>query len=349
MKKRIVVWMMLVLVLVLAGCASAETPAETIGVTGAGPERLDWIFLYGEDHGEADILEKEGELWQQHYEEDGMRHLFLEMGYCSAQVLNLWMVAEDDTLLEMWYANVAGTQAGVPETLELYRSIKAHCPETVFHGTDVEHQDQSTGQWYLAYLEEQGLGDTEEYALAQEMMEQARIYYEMGQDSEYREQCMTENFAREFESLAGESVMGIYGLDHVARESASVMGRYLAERYPGQVLSWSVAKLAIQDRNETQTVSVDGKDYEALYCGGQEDNGVSRKYWLVEGQREDFYGWKIASEAVLSGEMPMLVGPDAIVVVEETGVDGSVEQKVYWCDGEMEGTELVFRRIFKAK
>ena len=49
-----------------------------------------------------------------------------------------------------------------------YRTIKEQCPETVFHGTDVGHQYDSTGARYQDYLEERGLADTEDYRLTLE-------------------------------------------------------------------------------------------------------------------------------------------------------------------------------------
>ena len=49
-----------------------------------------------------------------------------------------------------------GTYASGAETLDFYRTVKEGCPETVFHGTDVGHQYDSTGARYRDYLEERG-------------------------------------------------------------------------------------------------------------------------------------------------------------------------------------------------
>ena len=99
-----------------------------------------------------------------------------------------------------------GTYASGAETLDFYRTVKEGCPETVFHGTDVGHQYDSTGARYRDYLEERGLTDTEDYRLTLEAIEQGEAFAEQGSDA-YRENRMAENFIREFEALGGESVM----------------------------------------------------------------------------------------------------------------------------------------------
>ena len=130
-----------------------------------------------------------------------------------------------------------GTYASGAETLDFYRTVKEGCPETVFHGTDVGHQYDSTGARYRDYLEERGLTDTEDYRLTLEAIEQGEAFAEQGSDA-YRENRMAENFIREFETLGGESVMGIYGAAHtdpdaVADSAGTVpsMATQLTERY----------------------------------------------------------------------------------------------------------------------
>ena len=73
-----------------------------------------------------------------------------------------------------------GTYASGAETLDFYRTVKEQCPETVFHGTDVGHQYDSTGARYRDYLEEQGLTDTEDYRLTLEAIEQGEAFTEQG-------------------------------------------------------------------------------------------------------------------------------------------------------------------------
>ena len=86
-----------------------------------------------------------------------MRHLFVELSHYTAQWLNLWMDAEDDEILEQLHQDWESTLSSGAETLDFYRTIKEQCPETVFHGTDVGHQYDSTGARYQDYLEERGL------------------------------------------------------------------------------------------------------------------------------------------------------------------------------------------------
>lgn len=176
------------------------------------------IFLYGERHGQEAILQKELAAWQEHYEA-GMRDLFIEMPYYTAQFLNLWMETGDDAILEGVYDDMAGTLGHVPAWLDFMRTLRSTCPETVLHGTDVGHQSMTTGRRYLEYLEGFGASDTEEYKLAQECIRQGEEYYELdGGDpvaaTAYREEALTGNFIRAYDALGGIPVMGIYGNLH---------------------------------------------------------------------------------------------------------------------------------------
>ena len=139
--------------LMLAGCAGKpvqESPVATDEGIPAGQ-----IYLYGEIHGIAAIEEYEAERWKECYER-GMRHLFVELSHYTAQWLNLWMDAEDDEILEQLHQDWESTLSSGAETLDFYRTIKEQCPETVFHGTDVGHQYDSTGARYQDYLEGPG-------------------------------------------------------------------------------------------------------------------------------------------------------------------------------------------------
>ena len=65
---------------------------------------------------------------------------------------------------------------GTPQNKAFYQSIKALCPETVFHGTDVGHQSETTGARYLEYLREQDLEDSEPYRLTLRCIEQGQVF-----------------------------------------------------------------------------------------------------------------------------------------------------------------------------
>ena len=154
---------------------------------------------------------------------DGMRHLFLESPYYSCEFLNIWMQEEGDEILDAVYDDLEGTAFHVPATKEFYKKIKEQCPETIFHGTDVGHQFWSTGERYLIYLEERGLKDSEQYLVAQDVMEQGKYFYD-NSDDVYRENKMVENFIRAFNSLGGEKIMGIYGGYHVGLNTQNYTG-----------------------------------------------------------------------------------------------------------------------------
>lgn len=182
--------------------------------TGTGAQ----IYLYGEEHSQQSILDKELEIWGGYYAK-GMRDLFVEFPYSDAQFLNLWMEAGDDELLDLQFQDWQGTQGGTESMKNFLKQIKENCPETVFHGTDVGHTWKSTGQRYLAYLEANGQKDTAEYRRVQENMEQGKPYSMTEQtDSDaagaYRENKMVENFERSYQELEAEhktDIMGIYG------------------------------------------------------------------------------------------------------------------------------------------
>jgi hypothetical protein len=211
----------LVLSLALAVCAndsttaSASPPSTTLDSTTFSTSQIK-IFLYGEEHGKADIMDKEFELWYKHYHDEGMRHLFLEVPYFSAQYLNLWMKSDSDEILDALYDDLEGTLSHTPAINDFYKKIKSECPQTVFHGTDVGHQYESTGERYLQYLQSAGLENSHEFQLAQEATKQGETYYNLEDEAalEYRESMMVANFIREFDGLDGKSIMGIYGDQH---------------------------------------------------------------------------------------------------------------------------------------
>lgn len=212
-KATLVVISLLMATVLLSGCVTNRrltTPSPaTEGVR---------VFLYGETHGKPAILEREVAEWQRFYNEEGMRHLFVENSYAAAAYLNQWMHEDNDDILLQLYDDWDGTLIHVESTLDFYRTIKKTCPETVFHGTDVGHQYYSTGARYLADLEAQGLKDSEEYRLTEENINQAINYYETDNDAT-REYDMVSNFIRELDSLPADTkIMGIYGSAHVCYE-----------------------------------------------------------------------------------------------------------------------------------
>ena len=91
--------LLVVMLLVLTACGSEpRQPQITDETAVTGPEEIGEIYLYGEYHANEHLLQKELALWKDCYAR-GVRYLFVELPYYTAQYLNLWMQAEDDTIL----------------------------------------------------------------------------------------------------------------------------------------------------------------------------------------------------------------------------------------------------------
>ena len=143
--KRWIALLLIAAVLLASGCTAA---------------RQDRLYLYGEFHANDELLQRELALWKDYYE-DGMRDLFVELPYYTAQYLNRWMQADNDRILMEVYTDWKGSASYHQNVLDFYRGIKEACPKTVFHGTDVGHQYGSTGYRYLKLLRSEGKRDTE--------------------------------------------------------------------------------------------------------------------------------------------------------------------------------------------
>ena len=170
-------WLALLLIAVLlaSGCTAA---------------RQDRLYLYGEFHANDELLQRELALWKDYYA-GGMRDLFVELPYFTAQYLNRWMQADNDRILMEVYTDWKGSASYHQNVLDFYRGIKAAC---------------------------EGKRDTEEYRLASENIDQGLEFYRT-QDGEFRENAMTQNLLREYRALGGGTVMGIYGAYHTSMTS----------------------------------------------------------------------------------------------------------------------------------
>lgn len=313
----------------------------TCFIAAASSDARGQIYLYGEHHGVEKIIAKEFELWYDYYHNHNMRHLFVEKPYYTAEFLNLWMQADNDEILDAVYDDWIGTLAHNPSYKEFFKRIKRECPETIFHGTDVGHQYQTIGQRFLRYLAENGLEDTEQYLLAQEAIEQGRRFYSAN-DHAYRVQMMVQNFIREFESLSGESIMGIYGsahtgLDTMILPSVPSMANQLHKHYGDAVhsedLSWL---LNVPDRIDI--ISVDGKEYEAAYFGKVDISSFSKNYlyrefWRLENAYDDLKHKRKTNDVLPYSNYPMDIEEGQVFVIDYTTPNGSVERKYYRSDG----------------
>lgn len=306
------------------------------------------IYLLGEAHGIQAILEEELARWQSYYEKEGLRHLFVELPYYTGEYLNQWMAAGDDAILEAVYRDWEGTLSHTPAVKAFYQQIKALCPETVFHGTDVGHQYDTTGARFLKELLQAGQADSDAYRLTREAIAQGeRFYQTQATDPGYRENQMAENFIRAFDSLGGESVMGIYGSAHTGldamdhSQTVPSMASQLKARYGSAVrtedLSW-LGKTA--PPQGTETLTVNGKAYEAAYYGVQDlrEFGLSfdsRAFWRLENAYDDFAQAPATGDVLPYDNYPMAVAQEEVFVIDYTRPDGTAERKFYRSGGKV--------------
>ena len=246
----------LVLILVLTGLISDK--ADPTGA--ASLNETTRIYLYGEAHGYKKCYDTELEEWHKFYDE-GCRHLFVELPYYSAEFLNVWMRADSDELLEQWFDEIQDTLSGNKYYKEFLREIKKDCPDTVFYGTDVGHQFDTTGARYLKYLEDNGLETSENYILAKECIRQGQEY--RSEDTEHngvsalRESYMVSNFIAAYTRCGGGKIMGIYGSYHTDPENAELMAGRLKAQYGDVLGSLRVSTLAFSQL---------GKPYDIGFC-----------------------------------------------------------------------------------
>lgn len=347
--------------LLLGLCLTACTPTteEAAASSQPEPETAGTVYLYGEEHANEEMIAQELELWEELYAA-GARDLFLEDGYASAQLLNRWMQAEDDTLLNEHFKAVQGTYGGSEYYQAFYEKIKQNCPETVFHGTDIEHQYRSLGYQYLTYLAAEGKKDSPEYAQVLESIQQAKQYYSYsyaGKEAEadaYRENCMAENFMRELEALDAEKktdVMGIYGAVHTALDGMNYedgtvpcMANQLHQKYGERIVSKDLRSGSKDLPEETtpvmgeKTLTVAGKTYTAIYLGEEDiaawaGKAVGRRFWRVEDAYADFTAQPKTNDVLPCNNYPVPVQEGQAFALEYILKDGTTQWKYYAADG----------------
>ncbi|MCI9507620.1 MAG: hypothetical protein HFF62_13810 [Oscillospiraceae bacterium] len=303
------------------------------------------IYLYGEEHSVTAILEKEFELWSSYYQNDGMRDLFVELPYYTAAYMNLWMKSDNDDILHSLYQDWAGTALYSQEVINFYKRIKNECPETVFHGTDVGHQYDTTGERFLEHLASTGQQQSEVYRLSQENIRQGQYYYQHS-DSVYRENTMVENFIREFDSLNAAGVMGIYGSAHTnikamdyATKSVPCMANQLNEKYGSALHTEDLTPLALHNEAyRTDTIKIGEKAYTALYFGKVDLSAVfpdyqCREFWRLENAYDDFKDYSKTGNLLPYNNYPMEIETGQIFVIDYTKADGSIVREYHRADG----------------
>lgn len=337
----------LLLILIIALVAGSLTACSNISPGKEPPvvaQASGSIYMYGEAHGNAKIIDKEFELWSKYYHNEGMRHLFVELPYFTAEYLNLWMKADNDDILEEIYADWKGTASHNPYTKAFYTKIKSECPETIFHGTDIGHQYETTGNRFLSYLAANDLSGSEAYTLTTEAIEQGRLFYSK-EDDVYRENKMTENFIREFEKLGSESVMGIYGSAHTAldgmdyvTQSVPCMANQLQKHYGDNLYSEDLSWMAKDiEPSRVDTLTLQGKEYAASYFGKEDLDGFKdydyREFWRVEDAYEDVKDLPLLDNCLPYNNYPMLIKSGQVFMISYTKTDGSVEREYHLSNG----------------
>lgn len=302
------------------------------------------IYLVGEMHGKKAILDRELELWGNLYENEGMRHLFIETAYYTAELLNLWMQDADDTQLDMLYSDWEGTACHSEDVKAFYQEIKKRYPETIFHGTDVGHQYDTTGERYLAYLEDHQMKDSDAYIRTKEVIKQGKLYYGHSDDA-YREEMMIENFKWAFDRLENASIMGIYGAYHIGVDvpkDEQVMVVDLKETYGERLTTEDLTGFVYLTKPiSTETMRIDAVDYEASYFGKVDLSGFKdyayREFWRLEGAYDVINAYDRTGDYLPHDNYPMVLHADEAYLIRYTKQDGTVEEWYYVTQGDMKG------------
>ena len=296
----------------------SEIEVETVNEIGK-------IFIYGETHGRQPILDKEFELWKAYYTEKHMRHLFVELSYPKAQLLNLWMSGDESVSLDDLI-----TTAYNPEAIKnYYRKIKEECPETVFHGFDIGKGYTLHGVNYRKYLEENNLEDTQEYALNEIALAQEK-QYKGTHDASYREQMIVENFINAFNRLGDEDVMATIGYGHLLLEPLTLdgitfdtMGKQLSDIYQERIQLESL-KYVLLDAMLTEPLSVEekiigGKTYQAEYYGKDiytnSDVIEAYEFWKLVDAYDDFKDNELTGDIFDTYTYPMLIEEHQVYLI----------------------------------
>ena len=337
-------WIALFLCMVFLPVCGYSEPVQE----GTGPENL--ICLYGENHFHPVCMEKELSAWEELYE-SGARHLFIEYSYAYAQRLNAWMQADGDKLLSWLWSEEADILDSVSvDALLLFdflKAIKEHCPETVFHGTDIEHEYDTLGAEYLSVLESAGKQDSDEYARTVLTCEQGKQAHQNGETDEgyrYRETCLVDNFIWELEQLEPQTVMGIYGFTHVegvvtenqkSLAGDANMASRLAEKYGSRIVCTclSLSRSSSRSAGAAGPVTVNGKTYETAYVGEHDLSMWAVPYqYVVYWRMKD--SWSDFEDTPAGGTLnPLLAACDrkqfainSVYFADCTAWDGTVER-----------------------
>ncbi len=240
--KTVIAFSILAIVVILGLSLSASDRANDVY-----PNENTKIRLYGEAHGLKEYYDIEFGLWKEYYDE-GYRALFVELPYFTAEFINIWMHEDSDEIIDQLFEDIQGTQSGNEYYYEFFHEIKEQCPQTVFYGTDVGHQYDTTGPRYLEYLAENGLAESDNYRLAKECIDQGIAFraddIEHTGISDIRESYMTANFMDAYSRCGTDKIMGIYGSYHTNLDNPDLMAGRLRSHYGDVISSIRLSTLA---------------------------------------------------------------------------------------------------------
>lgn len=317
-----------------------------LALSSAAAEQEGRLYLYGESHANQTHLDQELAAWKDYYHNQGMRDLFLEVPFYTAEFMNLWMKAEGDAILTRLYEEWEGTAMDSQNTWDFYQTIKAECPETVFHGFDVGHQYSTTGARYIASLLLTGQIGSEDWDQAQAVINQGKTYYQTG-DEAYRENQMTANLIAAYEALPeGASVMVITGSAHsdlfkndLYTGTTPCMANQLRQKYGSALIARNLTAGFDYSRAGAEAVlSLGGKEYTAVCLADQDLRGQfplyqSRTFWLIQDAYQDVKSLPISGEILPYDNYPADLETGQVFAVDYRKTDGTAERRYYRADG----------------
>jgi len=343
-------WFAVVSLVYAHGKADAGNTAHSNNYTGT-------IYLYGEQHGVKKITDNELELWRMYYTK-GLRHLFLELPSYTAEYLNIWLKEKDNTILEEIFDDWEGTAFHNRHTFNFFVQIKELYPETIFHGTDVGHQYDTTGKRFLQYLERTHQQNTPAYLRTQEIIRQGIAYYNGSNPNAfvYRENIMVENFIYEIKTIRNVDIMGIYGSAHTnitaldTTGAVPCMAQQLKSIYGNQLNTEDLSPLAKEiEPIRIDTITAAHTEYSAYYYGQQDLNGfkgfLCREFWQLDG------AYTTLKDSVKTGDwLPesnylMKIETDQVYVIDYTKTDNTKLRLYYISEGRMRNGQLVTENI----
>ncbi len=205
------------------------------------------IRLYGEAHGSKIYYDIEFETWKKYYDQ-GCRSLFVELPYYTAEYINLWMKADSNEILNQIFEDIQGTQSCNNFYKAFFQEIKEKCPQTIFYGTDVGHQYDTTGARYLKYLVDKNLESSANYKLAEDCIKQGKEFYADSSNhngvSAVREKYLISNFIKAYSRCGSDKIMGIYGSYHTDLNKPDLMAGSLKAHYGDVISSVRISSMA---------------------------------------------------------------------------------------------------------